>query len=117
MFYIVKDRAGRRSKSTILQGVSGYLKPGEMAAIMGPSGSGDSPVTDLCIVGLPSAFTQADDSVPAALVLQMQSTCMSRREDLLNRGRDMLCSLKLCMQMHCRKVHHSGFAGREEDCG
>ena len=117
MSYIVKDRAGRRSKSSILQGVSGYLKPGEMAAIMGPSGSGDSPlvVTDLYILGLPYAFTQAGDIAPEALVLQ--TTCMSRRQDLQYRGRDMLCSLKPCMQMHCRKVHHSGSAGREEDCG
>lgn len=60
--YIVKDRAGARSKLAILQGVSGYFNPGEMAAIMGPSGSGDSPVTDRYMVGLPSACTQADDT-------------------------------------------------------
>ena len=60
--YIVKDCAGRRSKLSILQGVSGYFNPGEMAAIMGPSGSGDSPFTALYMVGLPSAFTQAGDT-------------------------------------------------------
>ena len=62
MSYIVKDRAGRCSKLAVLQGVSGYFNPGEMAAIMGPSGSGDSPVTDQYMVGLPSACTQADDT-------------------------------------------------------
>lgn len=34
-----------------------------------------------------------------------------------NWGPDMLCSLKPCMQMQCRKVYHSGSAGWEEDCG
>lgn len=40
MFYIVKNQADKRSKVAILQGVSGYFNPGEMAAVMGPSGSG-----------------------------------------------------------------------------
>ena len=39
--YVVKDRRNRRSRLTILQGVSGFFSPGEMAAVMGPSGSGD----------------------------------------------------------------------------
>ena len=39
--YAVKDRRNRRGRLTILQGVSGFFSPGEMAAVMGPSGSGD----------------------------------------------------------------------------
>lgn len=41
VYYIVKNQADKRSKVAILQGVSGYFNPGEMAAVMGPSGSGD----------------------------------------------------------------------------
>ena len=40
VYYIVKNQADKRSKVAILQGVSGYFNPGEMAAVMGPSGSG-----------------------------------------------------------------------------
>ena len=40
VFYIVKNQADKRSKLAILQGVSGFFNPGEMAAVMGPSGSG-----------------------------------------------------------------------------
>ena len=40
VFYIVKNRADKRSKVSILQGISGFFNPGEMAAVMGPSGSG-----------------------------------------------------------------------------
>ena len=38
--YIVKNQANKREKLSILSGVSGYFNPGEMAAVMGPSGSG-----------------------------------------------------------------------------
>ena len=40
VFYIAKNRADKRSKVSILQGISGFFNPGEMAAVMGPSGSG-----------------------------------------------------------------------------
>lgn len=38
----VKNSHKRRETVTILQKVSGYFNPGEMAALMGPSGSGES---------------------------------------------------------------------------
>ena len=38
--YIVRNSANKREKLSILSGVSGYFNPGEMAAVMGPSGSG-----------------------------------------------------------------------------
>ena len=40
VYYIVKNRANKAEKLSILSGVSGYFRPGEMAAVMGPSGSG-----------------------------------------------------------------------------
>ena len=40
--YIVRNQANRREKLKILSQVSGYFNPGEMAAVMGPSGSGNS---------------------------------------------------------------------------
>lgn len=40
VFYIVKNQADKRSKLAILKGISGFFNPGEMAAVMGPSGSG-----------------------------------------------------------------------------
>lgn len=39
----VKGKNGRRS---ILQGLTGYTKPGELLAIMGPSGCGKSTLLD-----------------------------------------------------------------------
>ena len=40
VYYIVKNQANKREKLSILSGVSGFFNPGEMAAVMGPSGSG-----------------------------------------------------------------------------
>lgn len=42
VYYIVKNQANKREKISILHGVSGYFNPGEMAAVMGPSGSGET---------------------------------------------------------------------------
>lgn len=39
--YIVKNQANRKEKLKILSQVSGFFNPGEMAAVMGPSGSGE----------------------------------------------------------------------------
>ena len=43
VFYIVKNQANKREKLSILSGVSGYFGPGEMTAVMGPTGSGENP--------------------------------------------------------------------------
>jgi hypothetical protein len=40
VYYIVKNRANKAERLSILSGVSGFFRPGEMAAVMGPSGSG-----------------------------------------------------------------------------
>lgn len=51
MYYIVRNQANKKEKISILHGVSGYFNPGEMAAVMGPSGSGESLQADsLCSV-------------------------------------------------------------------
>lgn len=42
VYYIVRNQANKKEKISILHGVSGYFNPGEMAAVMGPSGSGMS---------------------------------------------------------------------------
>ncbi len=42
VFYIVKNQANKREKLAILHGISGFFNPGEMSAVMGPSGSGTS---------------------------------------------------------------------------
>ena len=39
--YIVKNQANSKEKLNILSQVSGFFNPGEMAAVMGPSGSGE----------------------------------------------------------------------------
>ena len=38
--YIVRNQANRKEKLKILSQVSGFFNPGEMVAVMGPSGSG-----------------------------------------------------------------------------
>jgi len=38
--YLVRNRSNRSEKLPILKGVSGFYLPAEMAAVMGPSGSG-----------------------------------------------------------------------------
>lgn len=38
--YTVVNSQNKKEKIEILKGVSGYFNPGEMAALMGPSGSG-----------------------------------------------------------------------------
>ena len=38
--YIVRNRAKRTEKLAILKGIAGFYLPAEMAAVMGPSGSG-----------------------------------------------------------------------------
>lgn len=38
--YTVVNSQNKKEKIDILKGVSGYFNPGEMAALMGPSGSG-----------------------------------------------------------------------------
>ena len=40
--YLVRNRANRKQKIKILCQVSGFFNPGEMVAVMGPSGSGMS---------------------------------------------------------------------------
>lgn len=42
VYYIVRNQANKKEKLAILNGISGYFNPGEMAAVMGPSGSGAS---------------------------------------------------------------------------
>ena len=55
VYYIVKNQADKRSKVAILQGVSGYFNPGEMAAVMGPSGSGGCPMHPCITLGAVSS--------------------------------------------------------------
>lgn len=38
--YLVRNQANKSEKLALLKQVSGYYIPGEMAAVMGPSGSG-----------------------------------------------------------------------------
>lgn len=38
--YTVVNSQNKKERLTLLDGVSGYLRPGEMSALMGPSGSG-----------------------------------------------------------------------------
>lgn len=38
--YVVRNRANKSEKLSILKGISGFYLPAEMAAVMGPSGSG-----------------------------------------------------------------------------
>ena len=40
--YLVKNRANSNEKLALLKQISGYYLPGEMAAVMGPSGSGNT---------------------------------------------------------------------------
>jgi ABC-type glutathione transport system ATPase component len=39
--YTVINSQNKKEKISLLQSVTGYLKPGDMAALMGPSGSGE----------------------------------------------------------------------------
>lgn len=47
--YTVVNNQQKNEKINILKSVSGYLKPGKMTALMGPSGSGEAVVTDMSI--------------------------------------------------------------------
>jgi ABC-type lipoprotein export system ATPase subunit len=38
--YVVQNRARKSEKLAILKNLSGFFQPAEMAAVMGPSGSG-----------------------------------------------------------------------------
>ena len=38
--YVVRNQANKNEKLALLKGISGFYLPGEMAAVMGPSGSG-----------------------------------------------------------------------------
>ena len=39
--YLVRNQANKNEKLALLKGISGFYRPGEMAAVMGPSGSGN----------------------------------------------------------------------------
>jgi len=71
VYYIVKNQADKRSKLAILQGVSGYFNPGEMAAVMGPSGSGSCLDLLLCsLLLLLGVITKACGCNVVALLYQ-----------------------------------------------
>lgn len=40
--YVVRNKSNRSKKLSILRSISGFYLPAEMAAVMGPSGSGQS---------------------------------------------------------------------------
>ena len=74
VYYIVKNQADKRSKVAILQGVSGYFTPGEMAAVMGPSGSGGC--CNLIYILTQACDLLADQQGPGMLArAQMQPEC------------------------------------------
>lgn len=50
----------KKNEKTILKGVNGYLKPGQMLAIMGPSGCGKSTLLE-AIAGRSSASITGRD--------------------------------------------------------
>ena len=72
VYYIVKNRANRAEKLSILSGVSGYFSPGEMAAVMGPSGSGARMRPKLT----PTACLQRHASPPFAANCLHEYSCM-----------------------------------------
>ncbi|PON55900.1 ABC transporter-like [Parasponia andersonii] len=53
--------SGKNSKRPILQGLTGYAKPGELLAIMGPSGCGKSTLLDAVAGRLSSKTRQSGD--------------------------------------------------------
>ncbi|XP_038681424.1 ABC transporter G family member 1-like [Tripterygium wilfordii] len=57
----VRVQMGRRGQRSILQGVTGYARPGEMLAIMGPSGCGKSTLLDALAGRLDSNTRQSGE--------------------------------------------------------
>lgn len=98
LHYIVKNRANKRERLSILSGVSGYFNPGEMAAVMGPSGSGAAATPAALNISANSNHRLATtNKCGLCLMWQCQAsprcwTCWPRARPLVNaRGRS--CSL------------------------
>ncbi|KAL5753397.1 hypothetical protein ACOSQ2_023904 [Xanthoceras sorbifolium] len=67
----VKVSKGKNGSHLILQGLTGYAEPGEVLAIMGPSGSGKSSLLD-AMAGRLSSNTQQSGDI---LINGLKVTC------------------------------------------
>ncbi|EXB55275.1 ABC transporter G family member 11 [Morus notabilis] len=61
LWVTVSSRAGKNRNRPILQGLTGYARPGELLAIMGPSGSGKSTLLDALAGRLSSKTRQSGE--------------------------------------------------------